>query len=183
MKELQEENLLQMLKDENLRTKAFSVVVQKYQEQIYWLIRKMALSHEDTNDVMQNTFLKAWSGLDSFRGDSQITTWLHRIAINETYTFLSSAQLRNSGNALDLEDAMVQNLRSDTYFSGDEVQLKLQRAILTLPPKQRLVFNMKYFEDRKYEEMEEILGTSVGALKASYHHAVKKIEEFLSTEN
>jgi RNA polymerase sigma-70 factor (ECF subfamily) len=183
MKELQEENLLIMLNDEKLRSQAFSSVVQKYQEQLYWLIRKMVLSHEDANDVLQNTFLKAWSGLDTFRGDSHIATWLHRIAINETFTFLANVQLKNTDNMLDIEDIMVQNLQSDSYFSGDELQLKFQKAILSLPPKQRLVFNMKYFEDRKYEEMEEILGTSAGALKASYHHAVKKIENFLLTED
>ena len=183
MKEFPDENIIQQLKDENTRTKAFSSVVQKYQEQLYWLIRKMALSHEDTNDILQNTFLKAWSGLDSFRGDSQISTWLHRIAINETYTFLASMQMKNIENTLDVENIMVQNLQSDSYFSGDEVQLKLQKAILSLPPKQRMVFNMKYFEERKYEEMEEILGTSTGALKASHHHAVKKIENFILTED
>ncbi len=139
----------------------------------------MVLSHEDTNDILQNTFLKAWNGIDSFRGESKISTWLHRIAINETFTFLANAELKNTQNMTDLEDVLVQNLKSDNYFSGDDLQLKLQKAILSLPPKQRLVFNMKYYEDRKYEEMEEILGTSVGALKASYHHAVKKIENFI----
>ena len=183
MKEPSDGNIIQLLKDENTRSKAFSSVVQKHQEQLYWLIRKMVLSHEDANDILQNTFLKAWSGLGSFRGDSQISTWLHRIAINETFTFLASMQMKNVENILDIENIMVQNLQSDSYFSGDEIQLKLQKAILSLPPKQRLVFNMKYFEERKYEEMEEILNTSVGALKASYHHAVKKIENFLLTEN
>ena len=182
MKEPPGENITQLLRDENSRSKAFSSVVQKYQEQLYWLIRKMVLSHEDTNDILQNTFLKAWSGLGSFRGDSHISTWLHRIAINETFTFLANMQIKHIENILDIENIMVQNLQSDSYFSGDEIQLKLQKAILSLPPKQRLVFNMKYFEDRKYEEMEEILGTSVGALKASYHHAVKKIENFLLAE-
>ncbi len=181
---MENENIIQLLKDKSTRTKAFSSVVKKYQEQLYWLIRKMVLSHDDANDVLQNTFLKAWSGLDSFRGDSQISTWLHRIAVNETFTFLSNAQVKNAVNMVDIENMMARNLQSDQhYFSGDEIQLKLQKAILTLPPKQRLVFNMKYFEERKYEEMEEILGTSAGALKASYHHAVKKIEQFLLSEN
>ena len=180
---MENENIIQLLKDKSTRTKAFSSVVKKYQEQLYWLIRKMVLSHDDANDVLQNTFLKAWGGLDSFRGDSKISTWLHRIAVNETYTFLSNAQMKNTANMVDIENMMVQNLQSDSYFSGDEIQLKLQKAILTLPPKQRLVFNMKYFEERKYEEMEEILETSVGALKASYHHAVKKIEQFLLSAN
>lgn len=183
MKKNQKEDLFKLLKEEDTRSQAFSSVVQKYQEQLYWLIRKMVLSHEDSNDILQNTFLKAWNGLDSFRGDSQISTWLHRIAVNETFSFLSNAQMRNMGSSTDLENTMIQNLQSDSYFSGDELQLKLQKAILTLPPKQRLVFNMKYFEDRKYEEMEEILNTSVGALKASYHHAVKKIEQFILMED
>jgi len=178
-----EKNIIELLRDEKTRSKTFSSVVQKYQEQLYWLIRKMTLSHEDTNDILQNTFLKAWSKLELFRGDSHISTWLHRIAVNETFTFLANAQMKNIENMVDVENVMVQNLQSDSYFSGDEIQLKLQKAILSLPPKQRLVFNMKYFEERKYEEMEEILGTSVGALKASYHHAVKKIENFLLMED
>jgi RNA polymerase sigma-70 factor (ECF subfamily) len=183
MKEFSNENLLTSLKNEESRSKAFSSVVVKYQEQLYWLIRKMILSHEDANDVLQNTFLKAWNGLDSFRGDSSISTWLHKIAINETFTFLASQQMKNANNMIDIENVMIHNLQSDNYFSGDEAQLKLQKAILSLPPKQRLVFNMKYFENRKYEEMEEILGTSIGSLKASYHHAVKKIENFILTED
>jgi RNA polymerase sigma-70 factor (ECF subfamily) len=183
MKEFSNGNLLKSLKDEGTRSKAFSFVVKGHQEQLYWLIRKMVLSHEDANDILQNTFLKAWNGLDSFRGDSNISTWLHRIAINETFTFLASLQMKNVDNMIDIENIMVQNLQSDSYFSGDETQLKLQKAILSLPSKQRLVFNMKYFENRKYEEMEEILGTSIGSLKASYHHAVKKIEHFILTED
>lgn len=175
----QEEDLIKELKDENRRNQAFSILAKEYQKQLYWLIRKMVLSHEDTNDILQNTFLKAWNGIESFRGESKLSTWLHRIAINETFTFLANAELKNTKNMTDLEDVMVQELKSDSYFSGDEVQIKLQKAIMALPPKQRLVFNMKYYEDRKYEEMEEILGTSVGALKASYHHAVKKIENFI----
>ena len=183
IKEFPEENLLQALRDEKTQSDAFSFIVHKYQQQLYWFIRKMVLSHDDANDVLQNTFLKAWNGLESFRGDSHIATWLHRIAINETLTFLANAQLKNVDNMLDIENIMVQNLQSDSYFSGDEIQLKLQKAILSLPPKQRIVFNMKYFEDRKYEEMAEILNTSVGALKASYHHAVKKIEHFFLLED
>lgn len=143
----------------------------------------MVLSHDDTNDILQNTFIKAWNGINTFRGDSKISTWLHRIAINETFTFLANAEMKNASNMTDLEDVMVQNLESDEYFDGDDLKKKLEKAIMSLPPKQRLVFNMKYFEERKYEEMEEILGTSVGALKASYHLAVKKIENFILSEN
>ena len=138
----------------------------------------MVLSHDDANDVLQNTFIKAWNGLEGFRGDSQISTWFYKIATNETLTFLANKRQRNHTSMDDDEKLMLQNLQSDTYFDGDEVQLILQKAILTLPEKQRLVFNMKYFDDITYEQMEAILGTSVGALKASYHIAVKKIEKY-----
>lgn len=142
----------------------------------------MVLSHDDANDLLQNTFMKAWNGLDNFRGESQLSTWLYRIATNETLTFLSTKK-NNTKSISDLEENMIQNLHSDSYFDGDEAQLLLQKAILTLPEKQRLVFNMRFFEDINYEEMSKILETSVGALKASYHHAAKKIEDFISGEN
>jgi len=177
-----EEDLQKQLSHPTKRTGAFSVVVRSYQERLYWHIRKMVLSHEDANDVLQNTFMKAWNGLDGFRGDSQVSTWLYRIATNETLTFLANKKMRNSNSIDDVEEVLLQNLRADSYFNGTEIQLKLQQAILTLPEKQRLVFNMKYFDDITYEQMENILGTSVGALKASYHHAVKKIEKFFSEE-
>jgi RNA polymerase sigma-70 factor (ECF subfamily) len=175
---LSEEELQLQLSQPNKRASAFSQVVRTYQERLYWHIRKMVLSHDDANDVLQNTFLKAWNGLDSFRGDAQFSTWLYRIATNETLTFLANKRMRNSNSIDDVEDALLQNLKADTYFNGTEIQLKLQEALLTLPEKQRLVFNMKYYDDITYNKMEEILGTSVGALKASYHHAVKKIEKF-----
>lgn len=177
-----ESKLLAMLRDENQRNSAFSLLVKDYSENLYWQIRKMVLSHDDANDVLQNTFLKCWSNLDQFRGDSRISTWLYRIAINETYTFLNKERQKNQANLMDLEDTMVQNIQGDPYFDGDEAALKLQKAILSLPDKQRLVFNMKYYDELKYEEISEILGTSVGALKASYHYAVQKIEAFLSIE-
>jgi len=172
-----EAELLLQLNNSHKRTAAFSGIVRSYQERLYWHIRKMVLSHDDANDVLQNTFMKAWNGLDGFRGDSQISTWLYKIATNETLTFLTNKRLRNSTSMDDEEMILLQNLQSDTYFNGNEVEMKLQKAILTLPEKQRLVFNMKYFDDITYEEMEAILGTTVGALKASYHHAVKKIEK------
>ena len=165
-----------------MRGKAFSSVVRMYQERLYWHIRKMVLSHEDANDVLQNTFLKAWNGLDGFRAESKVSTWLYRIATNETLTFLTNKRMRNQTSMDDEETYWFNTLQSDSYFDGDEVQLKLQKAILTLPEKQRLVFNMKYFDDITYEEMEDILGTSTGALKASYHHAVKKIEKYFEDE-
>ncbi len=177
-----EEELQQLLKKPSQRAAAFSVIVRLYQEQIYWHIRKMVLVHEDANDVLQNTFLKAWKGLDGFRGESKISTWMYRIATNETLTFLANKRLHNLSSLDEVEDVLLQNLKADTYFNGTDIQLKLQEAILTLPEKQRLVFNMKYFQDITYEEMEAILGTSVGALKASYHHAVKKIEKLFCEE-
>lgn len=171
--ELQEENY--SLKNE----KGFSEIVRSYQERLYWHIRKMVLSHEDANDILQNTFIKAWNGLSGFRGDSQISTWLYRIATNETLSFLSKKRTQNIQSFNELEDLLLTNLKSDNYFNGNDAQLKLQEAILKLPEKQRLVFNMKYFDDITYEEMSKVLSTSVGALKASYHHAVKKIEKYL----
>ena len=177
-----EEELVHQLSQPNKRAGAFSVIVRTYQERLYWHIRKMVLSHEDANDVLQNTFLKAWNGLDGFRGDSQVSTWLYRIATNETLTFLTNKRMRSQSSIDDVEEGLLQNLRADNYFNGNEIQLKLQEAILKLPEKQRLVFNMKYFEDITYDQMEAILGTSVGALKASYHHAVKKIEKFFEEE-
>jgi RNA polymerase sigma-70 factor (ECF subfamily) len=177
-----EEELVFQLSQPQSRSKAFSVVVRTYQERLYWHIRKMVLSHDDANDVLQNTFMKAWNGLAGFRGDSQVSTWLYRIATNETITFLTNKRMRTQNNIDDVEEVMLQNLQADTYFNGTEIQLKLQQAILTLPEKQRLVFNMKYFDDITYDQMEAILGTSVGALKASFHHAVKKIEKFFSDE-
>ncbi len=179
----QDSELLQLLKDERKRAKAFSEVVRAYQERLYWHIRKMVLLHEDADDVLQNTFLKAWNGLAGFRGESQLSTWLYRIATNETLTFLANKRMRTLQGIEEVEEQMFRNLQADKWFSGDEVEEKLQQAILTLPEKQRLVFNMKYFEDFSYDEMEEILGTSVGALKASYHHAVKKIEKRLNDED
>jgi len=179
MSQPEEEDLLQQLNNPKKRAAAFSSLVRSYQERLYWHIRKMVLSHEDSNDVLQNTFMKAWNGIDGFRGDSQLSTWLYRIATNETLTFLANKRIRNLQSLDDVEDIQLQNLRADNYFNGNEAQLKLQNAIITLPEKQKLVFNMKYFDDITYEQMEAILGTSVGALKASYHHAVKKIEKFL----
>ena len=167
---------------ENDKSKSFSDIVRTYQERLYWHIRKMVLAHDDANDVLQNTFLKAWKGLDNFRGDSQISTWLYRIATNETLSFISQKKMRMTNSLEDIEEGMLQNMQSDPYFDGDEAQLKLQKAILTLPEKQRLVFNMRFYEEMPYEEMSNILDTSVGALKASYHHASRKVEDFLKNK-
>lgn len=178
----QEDDLLSQLADPKTKAKVFSKVVRLYQERLYWHIRKMVLSHDDANDVLQNTFMKAWAGLSNFRGDAKISSWLYKIATNETMTFLASKRMRNISSMEDVENVLLNQLKADTYFSGNEVEMKLQEAILTLPEKQRLVFNMKYFSSLTYDEMEKILETSVGALKASYHHAVKKIEKILSDE-
>lgn len=182
MQKISDTDLLLKLRDEKQRRNAFNLLVDEYSERLYWQIRKMVLSHDDASDVLQNTFLKSWSNIEQFRGESKISTWLFKIAINETYTFLNKERQKNQSSFTDLEDVMVQNLEGDPWFSGDEAMLKLQKAIQTLPDKQRLVFNMKYYDDMKYEEISEVLGTSVGALKASYHYAVQKIEAFLSLD-
>jgi RNA polymerase sigma-70 factor (ECF subfamily) len=138
------------------------------------------IDHDDADDVLQNTFIKIWKGLENFNQESQLFTWLYRIATNEALTFLSHKQKRNTTSLHPIEYQLSKSLESDVHFEGDAIQLKLQQAILTLPEKQRLVFNMRYYEEMPYEQMSEILETSVGALKASYHHAAKKIEEFLT---
>ena len=161
---------------------AFRQIVELYKERLYWHIRKIVISHDDTDDVLQNTFLKAWNALDNFRAESQLFTWLYKIATNESLSLLKNKKKRTiipiSGKEYDL----AETLESDEFFDGDEIQRKLQKALLSLPEKQRLVFNMKYFEEMKYETIAEILDTSVGALKASFHHAVKKIEKYLSED-
>jgi len=181
--EVEDQDLINRLMAPTTRASAFSVVVRTYQERLYWHIRKMVLSHEDANDVLQNTFMKAWSGIDGFRGDARFSSWLYRIATNETLTFLTNKRMRNIASMEDEEQLLINQLHADSFFNGDEAHMKLQEAILGLPEKQRLVFNMKYFDNLTYDQMEEILQTSVGALKASYHHAVRKIEKFLEQEN
>lgn len=179
MEMIDEEKLLVELRNPHTSRKGFARLVSEYSERLYWQIRKMVLSHDDANDILQDVFIKAWTNLENFRGEAKLTTWLYRIAINESITFLQKK--RNQNNvSIDEDDSFLMNtIESDEYFDGDEAQKLLQKAILTLPDKQRLVFQMKYFEEMKYEDMSDILGTSVGALKASYHHAVKKIEKFL----
>lgn len=177
-----EAEILAALRDKNKRADAFTAIVKQYSQQIYWHVRRMVLSHDDTNDIVQNCFIKAWNSIENFRGESQISTWLYRIAINETLSFLAKNQ--NSTVSLDTpEGAIAEQLESDSYFSGTRADALLQEAISRLPDKQRLTFNMKYYENMKYEEISKILGTSVGALKASYHIAVKKIEDFLENHD
>ncbi|MBO7247849.1 MAG: sigma-70 family RNA polymerase sigma factor [Bacteroidaceae bacterium] len=178
--EIQDESfLLKMLrKDEKSKRQAFESIVRANSEQLYWQIRQMVQNHEDANDILQNTFVKAWLNIDTFQAQSKISTWLYRIAINETLTFINK---QKSSTFVDIDDTDISigdKLESDPYFDGNETERQLQEAIATLPEKQRLVFNMKYFNEMKYEDISDILGTSVGALKASFHLAVKKIEEF-----
>lgn len=183
MKKDSEEILLEKLNDPALRREAFSGLVNEYGEKLYWHIRKLVLTHDDTNDVLQNTFIKAWLNLDKFRGDAKLLTWLYRIAVNESITFLNKQRLISGYTVNEGDTSMLDRLESDSYFDGDEAELKLQEAILRLPEKQRIVFTMRYYDDLKYEEISEILGTSEGALKASYHHAVKKVTSFLTDED
>ncbi len=178
-----DEKLVVALQDSNRRREAFAQVVDCYGEKLYWQIRKMVLDHDDANDLLQNTFMKAWANLDYFRGEAKLSTWLYKISINECLTFLNRQRALLKVSLDDADQFLLDRLESDPYFDGDALQKKLQQAILTLPEKQRLVFNMKYFDEMKYEEMSDILGTSVGALKASYHHAVKKVEDFLTKED
>jgi RNA polymerase sigma-70 factor (ECF subfamily) len=185
MKPSSDEALLEKLRhaDPHIRRQGFADMVDAYGEKLYWQIRKMVLNHDDANDLLQNTFLNAWTSLDNFRGEAKLSTWLYRIAVNESLTFLSRQQARNCVSLDEADTYLTEHLTAGSFFDGDEAQARLQEAILRLPRKQRQVFNMKYFDEMKYEEMSEILGTSVGALKASYHHAVKKVEDYIRSGN
>ena len=183
MQPLDEVKIVEQIQDPKQRKEAFATIVAQYSESLYWQIRKMVMSHDDADDLLQNTFMKAWCNLEYFRAEARLSTWLYRIAINECITFLNK-QRQEQNISLDNDDVFLsEKLEADTWFDGDQLQLKLQKAILRLPEKQRLVFNMRYFDEMKYEDISEILGTSVGALKASYHHAAKKVEEFLLLED
>lgn len=175
--------LITDLKNEKTRDLAFHTLVKKYQERLYWHIRKMVLNHDDADDILQNTFIKVWRSVDKFREESSLYTWLYRIATNESLTFINSNKRRSMVPMNDTSEFLMNNLESDAHFEGDEIQRRLQEAILKLPEKQRIVFNLKYFEEMKYEDMSKVLDTSVGALKASFHHAVKKIEEELKNRD
>ena len=177
-----EEIITEQLHDPARCREAFSRVIAHYTEPLYWQIRRMVIDHDDTNDLLQNTFLKAWTNIDNFRGDAKLSTWLYKIAINESITFINKEKAKNNVSLND-ESFLIDNLQADDWFDGDDIKLRLQKAINQLPEKQRLVFNMRYFDEMKYEEMSDILGTSVGALKASYHHALKKIEQFFSSND
>jgi RNA polymerase sigma-70 factor (ECF subfamily) len=178
--EFSDNELLEKFRQEDTRHYAFNLLVRKYQQRLYWHVRRMVMDHDDSNDIMQNVFIKVWKSLDNFRSDSQLYTWLYRIATNESITFLNSKKKRFAISFDDVENELSDKLITDPLFTGDKIQLKLQQAVLRLPPQQRLVFNMKYYDGLKYEEISEILNVSVGGLKASYHHAVKKIENFIT---
>lgn len=174
----EDQNLVERLRDPKTCREAFTEVISRYSEPLYWQIRRMVESHDDANDLLQNTFMKAWTAIDSFRGDAKLTTWLYKIAINESITFLNRERKRQN-IPLDGDDSfLINSIEADRYTDGDELLKRLRIAIASLPEKQRLVFNMRYYDEMKYEQMSEILGTSEGALKASYHLAVKKIEQF-----
>ena len=174
-----EAKLLTQLKLDNSKELAFKTLVKRYKERLYWHIRKIVITHDDADDVLQNTFIKIFRNIDKFKGDSKLYTWMYRIATNESITFLNSKARRNQVSNETLNENALQNLVTDVYFDGDEIQLKLQKAIAQLPRIQQLVFNMRYFDNIKYKDMSEILETSEGALKASYHIAVKKIKTYL----
>ena len=175
-----EAKLLTQLKLDDSKELAFKTLVKRYKERLYWHIRKIVLSHDDADDVLQNTFIKIFRNIDKFKGDSKLYTWMYRIATNESITFLNSKAKQNQISNETLNENALQNLVADVYFEGDEIQLKLQKAIAQLPRTQQLVFNMRYFDTIKYKDMSEILETSEGALKASYHIAVKKIKAYLN---
>lgn len=177
----EEKDFIKELLNPETQNIAFQKLVQQYQRPLYNHIRNIVLNHDDTDDVLQNTFIKVYQYLSGFKGDSKLFSWMYRIATNEAITFINQKAKRNGTTSEAMQTRIVENLQADVYFDGSEIQMKLQKAILLLPEKQQLVFKMKYFEELKYEEISEIVGTSVGALKASYHHAVKKIEEFMKT--
>jgi len=176
---VQEQALVSALQSDSDKERAFRDLISQYKERLYWHIRKMVLDHDDTDDVLQNTFIKVYRNIDSFKGDSKLYTWMYRIATNEAITFLNKRARRNNITLEEVKERAIDSLESDVYFEGGAIELNLQRAIASLPEKQQLVFNMKYFEDHTYEELSEILETSVGGLKSNYHIAVKKITAYL----
>ena len=176
---LDDKELLMQFKNEGSKEAAYTLIIKKYQEKIYWHIRRMVVEHEDANDVLQNMFIKVWKNLDNFREDSQLYTWLYRIATNESLSFLEQQKKRSSSSLSDDDGYLSNKLVADKDFDGNKLEWKLQLAIQQLPQKQRAVFNLRYFEEMPYEEMSRVLETSEGALKASYHHAVKKIEDYI----
>ena len=178
----EEEEFIKQLLDSKTQNVAFQKLLSTYQKPLYNHIRNIVLNHDDADDVLQNTLVKVFQNLKNFKGESKLFSWMYRIATNEAIGFLNQKAKKSGISSQAVQDNAIANLKADVYFDGNEIQLKLQQAINTLPEKQQRVFKMKYFEELKYEEISEIVGTSVGALKASYHHAVKKIESFLTTD-
>lgn len=174
--------LIRQFKNERTRNYALHLIIKKYEQKVYWHIRKILIDHDDTDDALQTTFIKVWQNLVNFREDSKLYTWIYRIATNEALALLKKKRTKFFLPIVDVEAELSSKIDESSHYTGDEIERKLQKALLTLPEKQRLVFNMKYFDDMKYEDISEVLGTSVGALKASYHHAVKKIEKYLAKD-
>jgi RNA polymerase sigma-70 factor (ECF subfamily) len=171
--------LLIQFRNPETKEKAYTTIIKKYQERLYWHIRRMVIDHDDANDVLQNVFIRVWNGLANFREDAQMYTWLYRIATNESLTFLEGQKKRSAVSLSDVESGLSNKIKADQHFDSNKLEWKLQLAIQQLPEKQRLVFNLRYYDDMPYEEMSRVLETSEGALKASYHHAAKKIEEYI----
>ncbi len=182
MLNINEEDIIKLISEPETLSQGFEILIKKYSKQLYFHIRRMLIIHQDADDILQDTWIKAYTQIGKFRFESSIYTWLYRIATNNSLNFLEKKKRQFIFSATTYEDTLVEKLESDKYFDADALQLKLQKAILKLPEKQRLVFNMKYYDEMKYEEMSEVLGTSVGALKASYHHAVTKIENFIKED-
>lgn len=177
---IDENKLIEQLRDSSTAAGAFECLVKMYGEKMYWQIRKLVMSHEDANDLLQNSFVKAWNNIHNFRGDAKLSTWLYKIAVNESINFLNKERQRRGLTDGSDDGFLMEKIEADPYFDGDNLKKELLKAVAALPEKQRLVFNMRYFDDMKYEDISEVLGTSVGALKASYHHAVKKVSEHIS---
>jgi RNA polymerase sigma factor (sigma-70 family) len=171
--------LLIQFRDPVTKEKAFTSIVKKYQEKLYWHIRRMVVEHEDANDVLQNVFIRVWNGLENFREDSQLYTWLYRIATNECLTFLEQQKKKSAISLSEVESGLSNKIKADKDFDANKLEWKLQLAIQQLPEKQRIVFTLRYYDEMPYEEMSRVLDTSEGALKASYHHAAKKIEDYI----
>lgn len=174
-----DKDLLELYRQPDTREQGFTLIIRKYQERLYWHIRRLVIDHEDTNDVLQNVFIKVWKNLEGFREAAQLYTWLYKIATNESLTFLEQQKRKSSVSLSDVETGLSNKLKADSQFDANKLEWKLQKAILSLPEKQRIVFNLRYYDEMPYEEMSRVLETSEGALKASYHHAVKKIEDFI----
>jgi len=177
---LEESVLIEQLKNAQTQDIAFRQLMTQYKERLYWHIRKIVISHDDADDVLQNTFIKVYRNIDKFNAESKLFSWMYRIATNESITFINKRAKSQNVDISEMQYKLAESLEADVHYDGDEMQLKLQKAVAQLPQKQQLVFNMKYFDDMKYQDISEVLETSVGALKASYHHAVKKIEHILT---